>query len=283
MLLPNFHRELRLKIWTSLANKNMTSNERKIVKCLWEAKGKAHIPLIARETGFTQDYARMLGRSLERARYIRFTDMNLCHLLTKGRARFQDNAPLHDSSPEVVVASVAAPAISVGDDIAEDSAPKEEEDSLPASFATATDDSDLDKALAEAGVSYPFQKNEEVAETETSPQRIEETSSTAGPESPANGEETIGIEPQAVAEVEKKEPEVFQTAEPAQAVSVEPPQFAEEKIAENPVSVASSPARQSLGEGGESPEKVAPKEESAKPSGSVWSFKKIANWFAEKK
>lgn len=247
----------------------MTSNERKIIKCLWDAKGKAHIQLIARETGLSRDYARMLGRSLERAGYIKFAGMSLCSLLTKGNACFQDTAHVLDGSPEVVVASVATPAISVGDDIADDIAPKEAEDLPTASPADAADNSDFDKALAEVGVSYPFQiqkdeeaseKNEEILKAETIPQNIEEPGPAVNSESPTGGGETRDrdIEPQAVTETEPKEPEIIH--------------IAEEKIM--PVSVASS----------ESPDKVAPKEASAKPGDSFgWSFQKIVNWFAEKK
>lgn len=266
----------------------MTSNERQIIKCLWEAKGKAHIQLIARETGLSQDYARILGRSLERAGYIKFADMNLCHLLTKGCARFQDNASVVDNAPEVVVASVVVPAISVGDDIvAEDSVPKEAEDLPQVNLASTADDSDLDKALAEVGVSDPFQKNETVSEkieeiseapketlrdptgqAETSPQSIvEEPSPSASSEFPASAGVAINIEPQVVAEEKPKESEVIQAEKQAQAVSMELPQVAEKKVA------ASS----------ESPEKVAPKEEPVKPSGFGWNFKKIVDWFTAKK
>ncbi len=68
----------------------MTSNERKIVKCLWDEEGRMHIQVIAQKTGISSDYARLLCRSLERGGYLKFADVNVCCLLTKGRNRFQD-------------------------------------------------------------------------------------------------------------------------------------------------------------------------------------------------
>ncbi len=68
----------------------MTSNERKILCCLWDAKGKTNIQCLASKTSLSNDYTRLLCSSLARAGYIKFNDINNCYLLTKGRNRFQN-------------------------------------------------------------------------------------------------------------------------------------------------------------------------------------------------
>lgn len=92
----------------------MTSNERKIIKCLWDEKGKTRVQTIAQRTGFSSDYTRLLCRSLERGEYLKFVDANVCCLLTKGRNRFQGSDPIvttaqHDSTvnAEPVVVSIS--------------------------------------------------------------------------------------------------------------------------------------------------------------------------------
>lgn len=265
----------------------MTSNERKIIKCLWDKKGEAHVRVVSDACGLTSDYTRLLCRSLARTGYLKFEDANVCRLLKKGRGRFEVASITEMQEPPV---AVTANVTMLADELIVSSGAGEQDTDDKKSGGDdentgqpPVDDGELDKVLADVGVSYPFQKNEEASEkneevskVETSPQNIEESSPVASSELPASGGEAIGsIESQVVTEIEPKEPEVLQATEPvqAQAVSVEPLQIAEEKIADSPAPVASS----------ENPEKVAPKEESAKPSGSGWSFKKIVNWFAEKK
>ncbi len=66
----------------------MTFNERKIIKYLRDGEGRMHIQIIAQRTGIGSDYARLLCRSLERGGYLKFADINVCYLLTRGRSRF---------------------------------------------------------------------------------------------------------------------------------------------------------------------------------------------------
>ncbi len=130
----------------------MTSNERIILKCLWDAKGKAHICFISRTTGLSSDYARLLARSLERAGYLKFADINVCYLLTRGRSRFsapeerdldsggQDSGPIVETvesdtivSPEIIVETIST-------SISEKEEPPSEEKS---------EEEELDHVLAE--------------------------------------------------------------------------------------------------------------------------------------
>lgn len=67
----------------------MTSNERKILKYLWDAKGRAHVRVISENVGITTDYTRLLCRSLARSGHIKFADASICYLLTRGRNCFQ--------------------------------------------------------------------------------------------------------------------------------------------------------------------------------------------------
>lgn len=67
----------------------MTSNERKIIKYLWDTKGRAHIRVVSQNVGFTSDYTRLICRSLARGGYIQFAGSNECCLLKKGRSRFK--------------------------------------------------------------------------------------------------------------------------------------------------------------------------------------------------
>lgn len=76
----------------------MTSNERKIIKCLWEAKGRTRVQALAQSAGFSSDYTRLLCRSLARGGYLKFADANACYLLTRGRNLFQDNGPADEKS-----------------------------------------------------------------------------------------------------------------------------------------------------------------------------------------
>lgn len=69
----------------------MTSNERKILKCLWDTKGQANIRVVAQQMGFSYDYARLISNSLARAGYVKFADANTCCLLKRGYKRFESS------------------------------------------------------------------------------------------------------------------------------------------------------------------------------------------------
>ncbi len=154
----------------------MTSNERIILKCLWDAKEKAHICFISRAAGLSSDYARFLARSLARAGYIEFADANICYLLTKGRNRFsapeerdldsggQDSGPIVETvepdaivNPEIIVETVSASISEKDEPSSEDKSPDvdldngEEEitDSDEKSEDENKQDEDLGQVLAE--------------------------------------------------------------------------------------------------------------------------------------
>lgn len=71
----------------------MTSNERKILRCLWDTKGEATIRVVAQQIGFSHDYTRLISNSLARAGYIKFADAHTCCLLKKGWRRFESRFP----------------------------------------------------------------------------------------------------------------------------------------------------------------------------------------------
>jgi len=66
-------------------------------------KGEAHVRAVSNACGLTNDYTRFICKSLARAGYLKFADANVCHLLKKGRSRF-DISPAA-SEPVVVAAS----------------------------------------------------------------------------------------------------------------------------------------------------------------------------------
>ncbi len=60
----------------------MTSNERKILECLWNHGGEVHVHLISSKTGFSSDYSLFLCRSLEKAGHLEFINPNICQALS---------------------------------------------------------------------------------------------------------------------------------------------------------------------------------------------------------
>ena len=94
----------------------MTSNERKILECIWNHGGEAHIHLVNSKTGFSSDYSRFLCHALKEAGHLEFRDRNFCQLSEKGHAYFQDY-----NDAEVIAAGSR-----LQDDIAKDE-PSEEE------------------------------------------------------------------------------------------------------------------------------------------------------------
>ena len=210
----------------------MTSNERKIINFLREAEEGAHIRDVAQKTNFSSDYARLLCHSLARAGYIQLEDSNICRLLEKGRGHFEDIVAIAEKLEPVIVTA-------------------NEEGNADQSVK----DEELNKALAEAGISYPFQKNEEVIGSILPQIGVDEKP------------EVVQTEPQittGATEIEEEKKEEHQ----------EEIGKIEEKPTGNPAPVTPS----------ESPEKIAPKDEFAKPSGGLdVILKKIVNWFTQKK
>lgn len=78
----------------------MTSNERKLLKCLWDEEGKVPLRLVAERAGFTADFARLLCGALARSGHIKLVDANTCYLLKRGRARFQVASAMSSYSEE---------------------------------------------------------------------------------------------------------------------------------------------------------------------------------------
>ena len=67
----------------------MTSNERKILECIWSEGGEAHVHLISSKTGFSSDYSQFLCRALRKSGYLEFLSYNICRLSKIGRKYFQ--------------------------------------------------------------------------------------------------------------------------------------------------------------------------------------------------
>lgn len=163
----------------------MTSNERKIIKCLRGAKGKAHIRNVAQKTNFTSDYTRLLCHSLARAGYIKLEDSNICRLLKKGHGYFENVAAVAEKFEPVMATakvtlftdeSVGRPLASDRDN--EDEEDQGNEDGNKDGYQPASDDVELDKALAdeeetkiaeaEAELKPESAESEEIKELETS-------------------------------------------------------------------------------------------------------------------
>lgn len=242
----------------------MTSNERKIINCLWETKEKTHIRLITQKANLSSDYARLLCRSLARSGHIKFEN-DLAHLLKKGRSRFENNDPVADE-PMAVAANVTLltdepVAVSPASDRSDEDE-SQEEGASEDKDKPASGDEELDRALADLEPSSQKNADEETkiadAEAELKPEPEEEIKE----KEPAS---EAGTETKAKA-VEIEEEKKTMPQEMDEEIKIKP--------ADNPALAASL----------ENPEKAVPKEESAKPSsGFGISFKKIVNWFAEKK
>ncbi|MDP3052126.1 MAG: helix-hairpin-helix domain-containing protein [bacterium] len=181
----------------------MTSNERIILKCLWDAKGKAHICFISRATGLSSDYARLLARSLERGGYLEFADVNVCCLLTKGRNRFsapeerdldsggQDSGPIiveTEESDTIVNPEIIVETEDKSQDVDLDNDEEETMDSDEKSEDENKQDEDLDQVLTELD---QFVKKETVPESFTEPELAEEESSEAGLPAQAGDEKLV--------------------------------------------------------------------------------------------
>ena len=63
----------------------MTTGELKVLSIIWDWGGEASVDIIARATGISCDYARLLCQSLKREDYIDFTRFKLCKIKSKGR------------------------------------------------------------------------------------------------------------------------------------------------------------------------------------------------------
>lgn len=230
----------------------MTSNERKIINFLRDAKEKTHIRLIAKKTNFSSDYTQSLCHSLARAGYIKLEDSNVCHLLKKGEGHFESVAVMREiSEPVVVTANVTlltdepagAPLANERDDKADDDA--ELDNALTNLEPSSQKDADEETKIADAEAELKPEPEEEIKE--------KEPASEAGTETKAKA-------------VEIEEEKKTMPQEMDEEIKIKP--------ADNPALAASL----------ENPEKAVSKEESAEPSGGFGaSFKKIVNWFAEKK
>jgi len=273
----------------------MTSSERKIINFLGRTKEKTNIRLIAQKTNLSSDYARLLCRALARSGHIKFEN-DLCHLLKRGRSRFENNDPAIEE-PAAVVANVtlltdepvvASPASDRND---EEENQEEDANEDKDEGKSADSDEELDKALADLGPSSnrsgddsPSAEKDEEEEQDKPGEQDEKTEELAD-----ESKEEMKTEPveevRAETDAEEKEKmgnlgEIKSEPEPKEPEKTTPE--AEAKSADNPAPTTPSenPPVVSIVE----PEKAAPKEEPAKPAGSFrLSFKKVVSWFIEKK
>lgn len=68
----------------------MTSNERKILECIWNHGGEVDIRLISDKTGLSSDYSGFLCRALQSAGHLELSGHAFCRLSEKGHKYFQD-------------------------------------------------------------------------------------------------------------------------------------------------------------------------------------------------
>lgn len=183
----------------------MTLNERKILECIWNHGGKAHIGLLGSKIGFSSDYSRFLCLALKRSGHLEFADANVCYLLTQGRNHFQRNdepAPEEWSeAPQVVLASSALSLSGNG----HDSDDKEGAENKDESGGPAVNDSDLDRVLASI-LSPASGQGEESKEEEKKEegQKKEEGEKKEGADTGAAGLETEFVDESKTAESEER-------------------------------------------------------------------------------
>lgn len=156
----------------------MTSIERKILKCLWDAKGRAHVNAVSRNVGIGTDYTRLICRSLARAGYLKFADASVCYLLTKGRNHFQRNDELateerSEGSPIILVSSTSIPSVD-----GHDSDDKENVEHEDKSGGQEVNDSELDRALE--SISSPASSQSEESKEEDVEKKEEEVNTDVG-------------------------------------------------------------------------------------------------------
>jgi len=63
----------------------MTTNELRVLSIIWDWGGEASVDIIARETGISLDYARILCESLKKEGCIDFLYSKLCKIKSKGK------------------------------------------------------------------------------------------------------------------------------------------------------------------------------------------------------
>ncbi len=68
-----------------MSEANMTTNELRVLSIIWDWGGEASVDTIARETGFSIDYARLLSESLARENCIDFLYSKLCKIKRRGK------------------------------------------------------------------------------------------------------------------------------------------------------------------------------------------------------
>lgn len=195
----------------------MTSNEQKIIKSLWEAKGRARIQHLAGACGISSDYVRLICRSLARAGYIEFAGSSECSLLQKGASQFE-NAFLEEVLEEPII--LAANVALVADTEKDTSAPASEEDLK----TQPVNDDALDQGLADltpspknAEEEYPKEEpskidgnadraavhTDDVSEEKVEEKKEEEIVSASGEEKAEVIDETMKPEAEAKAEIQR--------------------------------------------------------------------------------
>lgn len=295
----------------------MTSNERKIINCLRKIKGETHVRMIAQKANLSSDYARLLCRSLARSGHIKFEN-DLAYLLKKGRSRFENNDPVADE-PMAVAANVtlltdepvvASPASDRSDEEEnqEEGAGEDKDKDKPTSpvrgsegsqrapaFNGISSDKELDKALVDLEPSSRKNESEEKDkpeepkdEAENEPRELEEEKTEEmaeeSKEEISTDKKEDALDKEVLAETGAMEEEKMEKPDETE-LKPEPKTEEEKETAhEAEMKTATDTADGKEEAKAENPEKVALKEELARPGGGFGaSFKKVVNWFAKKK
>ena len=208
-----------------------------------ETKEKTNVRLIAQKTNFSSDYARLLCRALARSGHIKFEN-DLCHLLKRGRSRFENNDPAIEST------AVVAPVVE--------------------RFAFTTGQANVTLLTDEPVVASPASDRDDEEENQG-----EDTSEDK--DKPVSSDEELD---NALADLEPSAKKVENEEADKPDLSAEVSAQAEEL--EKETETAEEPKIESnAGKEEVRSEAKIEEEKLHKPGG--WSIKKIVNWFVEEK
>lgn len=91
----------------------MTTNEQKILEIIWNWGGEARVDIIARESGMSIEYARLLCEELGKKDYVDFLHTKLCKIKSKGKSAIAKN---YTQKPKKIVVAKISGKFGLGKD-----------------------------------------------------------------------------------------------------------------------------------------------------------------------